>query len=136
MANKADVLKELGDVTDRLSSQVRTTAIAILAVAWGILIGDSPAAKALSSERKPILVLLGIMAVLVLFLDFLQYLAGYFSTRGLLRKIEESDATEGEYNYRGTAWRLRLWLFWVKQVLLIITVLVLFVVFGRWFIAG
>jgi hypothetical protein len=132
MASKNEILSELGSVTDKLSSQVRTTAVAVLALTWGLLVGDSPVAQAISSALKPILILLGAASIVVLFFDFLQYVAGYASTRKLLDEIERTGRSEGQYDYRGLAWRSRLFFFWARQVVLVLTVLTMLVVFGRW----
>ncbi|MGA2483969.1 MAG: hypothetical protein ABSF92_12720 [Candidatus Acidiferrales bacterium] len=132
MIPKAEVLKELDVVTDRISTQVRTTAIAVLALTWGLLVGDSPTAKGIAVQLKPELVVLGAASVCVLFLDFLQYFAGYFSTKKLLEEMENTNAGEGEYNYASLYYRLRIFFFWAKQVFLIFTVVILLLVLGHW----
>src|SRR6266849_5677865 len=119
MIPKADVLKELDVVTDKISTQVRTTAIAVLALTWGLLVGDSATAKDIALQLRPELVVLGAASVCVLFLDFLQYFAGYFSTRKLLDEMENTNANEGEYSYGTFYYRLRVFFFWAKQVFLI-----------------
>ncbi len=88
MVTKETVLSDLRDVTDKVSSQVRTVAIGVLAVTWGLLVGDSSVAKAIATQLRGSLVLLGAASVLVLFLEFLQYVAGYRSTKNLLRVME------------------------------------------------
>ncbi len=136
MVSKTEVLSELGSVTDKLSSQVRTTAVAVLALSWGLLVGDSPVAKAISTQLRASLILLGGASVAVLFLDFLQYFAGYFSTKRVFDEIENAGATEGQYDYSGLAWGLRKFFFWAKQVMLIVTVLALLAVIGYWIVYG
>jgi len=136
MATKKDIIADLDAVTDKLSSQVRTTAVAVLALTWGLLIGDSPAAQAISLQLKPSLVLLGGASVSVLFLDFLQYFAGYFSTMNVLREIERTGIDEGQYDYRSLFHRLRRFFFWAKQIALILTVIVLLTVLGRWILCS
>jgi hypothetical protein len=132
MVNRKDVLAELGGVTDKLSTQVRTTAVAVLVLTWGLLIGDSPIARTISTERKSSLILLGVASVTILFLDFLQYFAGYFSTMKVLNEMERAKTDEGQYDDESLPWRLRLSLFWAKQALLVLTVIAFLVVFGCW----
>ena len=132
MISKADVLKELGDITDKISTQVRTTAVAVLALTWGLLVGDSATAKDIAVKLRPELVVLGAASVFVLFVDFLQYFAGYFSTKKVLDEMETKNVSEGEYSYTNFFWRLRIFFFWTKQVCLILLVLILLSVLGYW----
>ena len=132
MVSRKDVLAELTGITDKLSTQVRTTAVAVLVLTWGLLIGDSPIARAISTERKPSLILLGVASVTILFLDFLQYFAGYFSTKKVFDEMEKAKTDEGQYDYGSLPWRFRFLLFWAKQALLVLTVIALLIVFGRW----
>ena len=48
MVSKKQVVEELNFITERLSTQVRTTAFGALVFAWGLLIGDSRAAHSVS----------------------------------------------------------------------------------------
>jgi hypothetical protein len=132
MVIKKDILTALDDVTDKLSSQVRTTALGVLALSWGLLVGDSPAAKAISADFRAILVVLGGASVAVLFLDFLQYFAGYFSTKRVLDEVEDKGEDQGEYDSSSLAYQLRRFFFWAKQFALMLTVVTLLVTLGRW----
>lgn len=124
-------------MTEKLSSQTRTTAIGVLALTWGLLIGDSPAAKAISVQLKPGLLLLGAASVCVLFFDFLQYVAGYLATKSVFEDLERRKAQEkGEYDYEKLSYRLRKFFFTAKQVVLILTVVTLFVVIGGWIVSS
>src|SRR6266705_2568940 len=98
MATKVEVIQELGRMSDKLSSQVRTTAIAVLALSWGLLIGDSSISRTISVQSRSSLILLGGLSLLVLFLDFLQYSAGYFGTNHVLDEMESSGATSGQWD--------------------------------------
>jgi hypothetical protein len=136
MPSKQDVISQLNAVTDKLSDRARTTALGVLALTWGLFIGDSAAARAITVHLKVGLLLLGAGAMLVLFLDFLQYFFGYFSTRRVLEQIESENTNEGSYDYDSWFWRLRLFFFWAKQAVLIFTVVLLLVLLGRWAIDG
>lgn len=132
MPKKKDVLDELTSVSNRLSTQVRTVALGILALTWGLLVGDSTAAKDISSHWRGNLVALGGLAVFVMFLDFLQYVAGYRNVRALLRKMEKEGLEEARYDDTSWSWRLRLFFFNAKQWALAINVTWLLIVLFLW----
>jgi hypothetical protein len=136
LATKVEVLSELEKVTDRISTRVQTTAVGVLALTWGLLVGDSSVAKSVSAELRSNLLLVGAAAVFVLFLDFLQYFAGYISTKKVYDEMEKKDVDVGKYDYDSLAFRLRTCLFWAKQFALMITVIVLLIVLGRWILHG
>jgi hypothetical protein len=132
MAQKRDVLDQLTSVSDRLSTQVRTVALGILALTWGLLVGDSAAAKDISSHWRGNLVALGGLAVLVMFLDFLQYVAGYHNVRALQEKMEKESLEEVRFDDTSWSWKLRLFFFHAKQWALAINVTWLLTVLSLW----
>jgi hypothetical protein len=132
MAQKKDVLDQLTSVSDRLSTQVRTVALGILALTWGLLVGDSTAAKDISSHWRGNLVALGGLAVLVMFLDFLQYVAGYYNVRALQKKMEKEGLAEVRFDDTSWSWKLRLFFFYAKQWALAINVTWLLIVLSLW----
>ena len=134
MAAKKDILDELDFVTTTLSTQVRTTALGVLALSWGLLIGESSTAKELAAQLKWHLVGVGAAAVLILFLDFLQYVAGYAATLGVYNTMVQDNADQGEFDDSALSFRLRMFLFYAKMVALSLTVIWLLVVLGRWLI--
>jgi hypothetical protein len=136
MATKVEVLSELEKVTDRISTRVQTTAVGVLALTWGLLVGDSSVAKSISEQLRLNLLLVGGAAVIVLFLDFLQYFAGYISTKKVYNEMEKKDAASGKYDYDSLPFRLRTIFFWAKQFALILTVVALLLVLGRWILHG
>jgi len=107
MAAEAEILKELDFLTDRLSTQVRTTAFGALAFSWGILIGDSALARDVTSQLKWHLVGVCAVAVLTLFLDFAQYCAGYILTLTVLRAAQRAANHEAEYDENSLCFKLR-----------------------------
>src|ERR1700730_16054483 len=111
MVTKKDITSQLDVVTDKLSSRVRTTAVAVLALSWGLLVGGSPADAAISVPLRPSLILLGGASVIVLFLDFLQYLAGYFNVKKLLDEMEKTGVDKGQFDYSSLSYRLRSFVF-------------------------
>ncbi|MGC1491284.1 MAG: hypothetical protein WA798_07910, partial [Candidatus Acidiferrum sp.] len=112
----------------------RTTSLGALALAWGLLVGESATAKAVASELKWHLLIVGGLAILVMFLDFLQYVAGYWTTYGLYEQMRKSGQAEGLYNESAWSFRFRKFFFYAKMVTLAITVIWLLTALGRWLI--
>jgi hypothetical protein len=96
MVSKEDVRKELDFLTDQLSPQVRTTAFEALVFAWGLLVGDSAVARSIAGQLEWHLVAVGAMAVLTMFLDFAQYLAGYINVHSLYRTMGSVNPEEAD----------------------------------------
>jgi hypothetical protein len=114
MATEADILSELNFITDRLSTQVRTTAVGALAFSWGLLIGDSAVAKNVTAQLKWHLVGVCAAAVLTLFLDFAQYCAGYKETLKVYRTAQQAANHEAQYNEASLYFILRSLFFYAK----------------------
>ena len=125
MATKDKILDDLNFVTDRISTQVRTLALGVLAFIWGIIISDSQMAKSISEPLSAQLLGIAGGALLTMLLDFLQYIAAYKSTVRVLAAIEKVGASEGTYDYRSWEFRLRRFFFWSKVCILTLTVLAL-----------
>jgi len=107
-------------MSDKISTQVRTLSVGLLAFTWGLLVSDSALAKGMTASLKWHLLLIGGMAIVVVLLDFLQYSFGHEVARKLLRHMEVSKAEEGEYDYNDPLWCLQHRLFYAKQVVLVV----------------
>lgn len=120
MASEADILARKKDMSDKISTQVRTLGVGVLALTWGIMVSDSTIAKEMTSRLRVPFLVIGTLAVLVILLDFLQYVVGYEVARRLLRDMEARKATEGEYDYGAWSYRLQSVLFYGKQLILLV----------------
>jgi len=109
-------------LSDRLSVQVRWVAVGILAFVWGLIISPP---KGLDLSPK-LLLWAGLLAILALLLDLLQYLFGYLYTMQTLRKIEKGK-TEQSYNRRHPLYRLRDACFVAKQIVVFVAGILLVV---------
>jgi hypothetical protein len=107
-------------LSDRLSVQVRWVAVGILAFAWGLIISP-PKSLDLSPQ---LLLWAGLLAILALLLDLLQYVFGYVYTMTILRKIEK-EKTEQNYSRRHPLYRLRDACFVAKQIVVLVAGIVL-----------
>jgi len=132
MASKADILKELDFVTDKLSAQVRTTALGALVFVWALLVGESPIARSVAGQLEWHLVGVAAVAILTMFLDFLQYVAGYVNEKNVYRAMQAAKEDTAEYDETRCSWRLRLIFFWAKILGLTVTVIWLLAVLGYW----
>ena len=120
-------LEDLDFTADRLSSQVRAIAFGLLGVTWSILIGESTLFKQISHNLGVWLFRVGTLSILALFCDFLQYASGYVYSNHLRRSLEAKKLKDLSYDYHHPLWRFRMGMFWLKQIILIIAV-VLFLV--------
>ena len=132
MRTKAEIVGDLDWITDRLSTQVRTVALGVLALAWGLLLGDKDPAKSEVLHLKWHLMGIGGICVLVLVLDYLQYVAGYTETSGLLKTMERLKQDHGQYDRKKLSYRLRGVFFALKQWTLAAAIVWMSVTLGRW----
>lgn len=124
LIEKSKIQDELNFVSDKLSAQVRTTALGALALSWGLLVGESQTAKAVASDLRWHLLAVGSLAVLTLFLDFLQYFAGYLNARHAFKSVvvDASGREVGQYDDTTWSYRLRRFFFYAKMIVLTIGV--------------
>jgi hypothetical protein len=107
-----DTVVELQWLSDRLSAQVRTVAIGVLAVTWALLI--SPLKSAPIDQRA--LLWVALLALLTLLADLMQYVVAYLYIRRHHIHLVR-DQIEEDYDTTALLYRARRWLFWSKQVL-------------------
>jgi hypothetical protein len=136
LIEKSKIQDELNFLSDKLSSQVRTTALGTLVLSWGLLIGESPTAKAVASNLGWNLLAVGGLAVLAVFFDFLQYLAGYLNARKAFKNVvKDTNGNEvGQYDDKALSYRLRRFFFFAKMIVLAIEVTWLLFGLSRWLV--
>ena len=121
MPDLKEIAKELEFISDKLSTQVRTVALGLLAITWAILVGDSTFLRKLSEGLGKRLLLIAVLSILVLLVDFIQYVIGYMYVHKTLKAAERQDLTEIDYDPESPLYRFRSILFWTKQFVLIVT---------------
>jgi len=121
------VNKDLDWLCDRISTQVRTMSIGLLAITWGMLIGKPEISQPLPLWLKKNLLAISILALISLFSDFLQYIFGLWVVDSLRKSMEKKKQIEAEYDYGTIPYKLRGFFFWVKLSLIVIACL--------WFLA-
>ena len=115
-----DIVNELQWLSERISTQVRTLGISLIAIAWGILIGQPEIAGSIPDALKKSLLIVGILALGAMVCDFLQYFFAYLNNHRMLRKMENEKLAEAYYNYGAILYRMRGFFFWFKQILLVV----------------
>jgi len=126
--NIKDIIEELQFISDRISTQVRTIALGLLAIAWAILVGDSTFLRKLSEGLGKNLLLIACLSIFVLLLDFLQYVVAYIyvdQVRNAAEELKKEDSKNGESNEIdypvSTLRKFRSAFFWAKQIVLVVT---------------
>ena len=114
-----DVYSDLDFATDRLSTQVRTLALGVLALVWTFLSAAKEVIPLKLGGSKEPLVLIGALCVLALLLDLLQYVAFYISANGVRKQAEKAKSDEAEYDEKSAARIAQNSLFWAKQLAMI-----------------
>jgi hypothetical protein len=120
LAAKEKIIADLDFVSDRISNQARTVALSVLAIVWLFAIGGKDTPVLPTAPNRALLLLAGACCLFALFVDYLQYVAGYFTTRNVLAKGEKENLTDLKYEYHAFTYRLRTWFFWLKQALVVI----------------
>jgi hypothetical protein len=109
-------------LSDRISTQVRWFAAGVLALVWGLLV--TPPATLKLPPRA--LLVVALLAISVLFFDFLQYAFGFLSVRRLHREIIGApDRQVAGFDTTDPCYRARFCFFWIKQAMAILTFTVL-----------
>ena len=120
MAERKDILTELNFITDRISTQVRTVALSLIALSWLFLGGGGTQTALAAKPSAELLLASGALCLLAIFTDYLQYVVGYFDSQQVLKKGEESGAKDYVYTYGAGGHRWRRRLFWMKQILVVV----------------
>ena len=116
MPSKDKLYEDLGWVTDRLSTQVRTVALGVLAVSWTLLVSDSVQAQSIAQLLRFHLLATGFLSISALGLDFCQYVAYYCKGGLLLRRMEKENLTEAAFDRSGLLYRIQDVCFVGKQI--------------------
>lgn len=110
------IYANLDSASDRISTQVRTLAVGVLAVVWLFLSGsEDVAALNLTAGNRQLLTVAG-LCVLTLLIDAVQYVASYLSSNAVRKTAEKANDTDAEYDENSAMRRVQQACFWAKQV--------------------
>src|SRR5438093_350069 len=118
MASRKDIQDDIDFLSDRISTQVRTIALSVIAIAWLFLVGGKDGPILRVPPSRDLLLWAGALSLGALIVDYLQYLMGYLDGKRVLREGERDNVTDFHYDYRATTYKLRTWFYWGKQGLL------------------
>jgi len=110
------IYENLDFASDRLSTQIRTLTLGVLALVWLFLSGskDVPALK-LGGTNLPLLAIAA-LCILTLLIDAVQYWAYYLSSNAVRREAEDNNEKVAEYDETSFLRRLQQGCFWAKQI--------------------
>jgi hypothetical protein len=123
----AKVYEDLTTVGDKISTQVRTIAVGLLALVWLVLTGGDHAPSLLGTPSRPLLVFVALLCILTLVFDYLQYLCGWLSSDAVRKKADAESLDETSFNYDDVRYRLRNGFFWLKQILAMVSVVLVLI---------
>ena len=133
MPTKEKVLERKKEVSDRISTQVRTLAVSFLALVWLLLFPGKDGTPVFPhSPSRYLLLLGGITALMAMVADFVQYVMSYHVVvRTFAAPIPHKENPEEKYAYdNGTlAYRSQDYFFYAKQILLALSALLLAIAF-------
>lgn len=127
-----DILERQKEISDKISTQVRTIALGVLALTWGTVTSDSPVAREITASFLPPFLGAGLFAVLALIFDFAQYVCSFHVARdAYLNRDRKTNL--GDYDEESEFFKWQYRLFRAKQVstalAVFITLLTLFAYF-------
>ena len=112
MAKKADLIKDLDYLSEKVSERTRVMALAIIAIWWGALVGK----ETMNGFSPNVMTGPLCLAALSILSDFMQYSMIYLANRRLLHNLEREKLDEFSYDTKSIPYKLRNLLFYLKQI--------------------
>jgi len=115
MASEKDILDREKEVTDKISTQVRTISVGLIVFTWSIYnAAEHTLAAGMKRVLSPLFVVVDILCVLALGADFLQYVCAKVAVENSLN--EPMDRANNLYGYKAAwlSYRAQYWTFWSK----------------------
>ena len=130
MPTKKEIIEDLNFLTELISTRVRTISAGILVFCW-VLIFESIFKKGSTTIISVNLLLVPVsLAILTLVADFAQYWLGYLVTNRAFKEMEEKDKENINFDCTALAYRLRFFMFYIKQALMLGSTLSLLIIIG------
>ncbi|QCW25921.1 hypothetical protein FE772_09845 [Lysobacter enzymogenes] len=127
----ADLRADLKSCSEKISDLAKTIALSVLATAWVLFLGGKDAPIFPVAIDKTLLFLCGLISISSLIVGYFQFVFGYASAKDVHDKAEAAGLKETEFRTESVFYRLRGWCFWLKQVLVGLSVLILFVAVAK-----
>lgn len=115
------------EVTTRISETSRFVGVGIVAWVFAQHASGEGFARDYLSNYGAIVRFAGVLGVLVIVFDYLQYIAAYFSVSAALRNAEHNYA----YDASSLAMRAQKLFFWAKQIAAVVAAMIIVVTFAQ-----
>jgi hypothetical protein len=130
MLDLKEFISERNFVTDRISTQVRIIAIGLLATTWSLLIGQINTFVNTLPCFRTHFILISIIAIIVLFFDFLQYVFSYLNINKKIKFMAKKDLKKSDYD-EDIYFKCSQFFFTVKIIILFIGIVYLIGCMGK-----
>lgn len=110
-----DILERQKETSDKISTQVRTIALGVLALTWGTVTNTSAIAQEITTHFLPALLLADLFAIFALMFDFAQYACSYQVARDAYVN-RDRETNLGDYDDESEFFKWQYWLFRLKQI--------------------
>jgi hypothetical protein len=127
MASVEKISEDLQYLSGKISDLTRTISLSVLALVWLFIAGGSNAPTLHTAPSHGLLLLSGLLVLLALLSDYLQFVAGYAYSKEVLGTAEASVDRQASYSPNSFLYRVRTSLFWVKQIFALASLIVLLV---------
>jgi hypothetical protein len=126
---KIDAIRDdLKSISEKLSDLTKTISLSALAMSWLLLIGGKDSPVLPQPADKFLLMIVGCVSLLSLVAGYLQYIFAYASSKAVHDIAERDGKTVTEYDPESVLYKMRTWMFWTKQVLAGLAVMLLLAV--------
>jgi hypothetical protein len=121
-----DVREDLKSISEKLSELTKTISLSTLAMSWLLLIGGRESPVLPHPPNRYLLIFTGCISLLSLVIGYLQYVFAYGSSKATHDLAEARAQTATEYDSASLLYKLRAWMFWAKQGVAGVAVMLLF----------
>ena len=124
------IVQDLDDTSSKIGEITRTISLSALALVWLFIAGGDDSPSLPIKPGNELLLLSGAFALLSLLADYFQYVVGYANSKDVLTVAEAAEAKSAKYNTDSFLYKLRTFFFWSKQVLALVSLVLLFIAIG------
>lgn len=136
MASVDKICEDLEYLSGKISDLTRTISLSVLALVWLFIAGGANAPALRAAPSHGLLLLSGLFVLLSLLSDYLQFIAGYANSKKVLGVAEASTDQQATYDPTSALYRVRSWLFWVKQLFALASLVLLLVAVAAAIVCG
>jgi len=124
MATQNEILAREKDVTDKISTQVRTIAAGLIVFTWSIYnASEHTLAAGMKNVLAPLFLVVDILCIGALLADFLQYVFAKVSVESSLNEPIDAKNDVYGYNDEWISYKAQYWTFWAKIALCSLAIL-------------